>query len=74
MWHDYERLASMTAEGKRLGSGSFSSPRNVIEFMHYICVRHVSISVAIIMNLQSNSVITNFMGPAKFVRYNRGSL
>ena len=54
MWHDYERLASMTAEGKRLGSGSFSLPHNVIEFMRYICVRHVSISVAIIMNLVIN--------------------
>ena len=26
------------------------------------------------LNIQSNSVITNFMGPAKFVCYNRGSL
>ena len=26
------------------------------------------------IKVQSNSVITNSMGPAKFVRYNRGSL
>jgi hypothetical protein len=48
----------------------------IIFFTYVLFLQHLFVNYIFVLyfEIQSNSVITNFMGPGKFVRYNRGSL